>query len=142
MTEGKTLFVLNPTAGKGRAGEHRSLFEEALSRRGIVFETVLTTGVWHAAELARAAMGRGYSTLIAAGGDGTVNEVINGLMLARKAGELTPSLGILPVGRGNDLAYGFGVPFDLDAAAEAIANDEASPFDVGFVRGGDEELRA
>ncbi len=137
MTDGKTLLVLNPTAGKGRAGRHRPAIESALARRGIVFETILTEDVWHAAELAREAAGRGCTKLIAAGGDGTINEVINGLMLSRQAGDRTPSLGVLPVGRGNDLAYGLGVPFDLDAAAKAIAEESPAPFDVGFIKGGD-----
>lgn len=137
MMEGKTLLVLNPTAGKGRAGEHRDEIEVALRRHGLNFETVLTTGPWHAAELARSAGSAGYARLIAAGGDGTLNEVINGLMLARKAGQRNPALGVLPVGRGNDLAYGMGIPLELAKAAETIAIAPPRPFDIGFVRGGD-----
>ncbi|HUX37604.1 MAG TPA: diacylglycerol kinase family protein [Rectinemataceae bacterium] len=137
MTSGKTLLVLNPTAGKGRAGMHRLEIEAALARHGLVFDTVLTTGPWHAAELARGASLAGYALLVAAGGDGTLNEVINGLMLCKQDGGRPPALGVLPVGRGNDLAYGMGVPMELQEAALAIASKPSAPFDVGFVRGGD-----
>jgi len=58
-------------------------------------------------------------------------------MLSRDAGDRPPSLGIIPFGRGNDLAFGLGVPFELDAAAGAIAEDRPGPFDIGIVRGGD-----
>ncbi|MEI6874424.1 MAG: YegS/Rv2252/BmrU family lipid kinase [Spirochaetota bacterium] len=140
MSKNQTLLILNPVAAKNRAGERREEIETALSARNIAFETRLTTAVWHAAGLARGAGAEGFTTIIAAGGDGTMNEVINGLMLAKADGGRIPDLGVLPVGRGNDFAFGMGLPSDLGEAADLIASGRKGPLDVGFVKGGDYPL--
>lgn len=72
---------------------------------------------------------------MAAGGDGTSNEVINGLKTAAPEGR-TPALGILPVGRGNDFAHAVGAPTSLDAAAAALAGNHRRAIDIGRVIGG------
>ena len=137
MARSKHLIMLNPIAGKGRAGERLPEIEAGLKARGIDYELRLTTGVWHAAELARAAGREGFRVVVAAGGDGTVNEAINGLMLARASDEKVPVLGVLSVGRGNDFSYGADVPGDLDACLDVIAAGQSRPMDVGRVAGGD-----
>jgi len=137
MSQPKILLVLNPTAGKGRAGRRRSEIEAALAKRGLDFETRLTEGAWHAAELAQAAGRQGFGAILAAGGDGTLNEVLNGLMLAKEAGSPLPTLGVLPVGRANDFAFGTGIPRDLAGAVDLIADGSKEGIDVGFVKGGD-----
>jgi len=70
---------------------------------------------------------------VAAGGDGTANEVINGLMLSKSP----PVFGILAIGRGNDFAYGAGIPSDLAVCVDLLADAEPKPLDVGRVTGGD-----
>jgi diacylglycerol kinase (ATP) len=137
MIHSKHLILLNPIAGKGRAGERLPEIEAGLKARGIEYELRLTTGVWHAAELARAAGREGFRVLVAAGGDGTVNEAINGLMIARAAGEKIPVLGVLSVGRGNDFSYGADVPGDLDSCLDVIAAGLSRPMDIGQIKGGD-----
>ncbi|MBL8966396.1 MAG: acylglycerol kinase family protein, partial [Spirochaetaceae bacterium] len=93
-------IILNPTAGKGKAGERTAEIRTRLAASGLDFDIAETKGVWHAAELARDAGREGYGAVVAAGGDGTVNEVVNGLMLARGRGEEPPAMGVLSVGRG------------------------------------------
>ncbi|MBG0787272.1 MAG: diacylglycerol kinase family lipid kinase, partial [Anaerolineaceae bacterium] len=78
-----------------------------------------------------------YQTVVSVGGDGTANEVINGLMQDAKAGNLSANLAVLPVGRGNDFSYGMGVPQDLEEACKALAEAKTRPIDVGLVKGGD-----
>lgn len=131
------LVILNPIAGKGKAAERRPEIEALFAARKIQYEVRLTTGVWHAAELARDAAREGFDVVVAAGGDGTVNEVINGLMLSHGRGESIPAMAVLSVGRGNDFSYGADVPADLAVCVDLIAAGAARPMDVGLVAGGD-----
>lgn len=137
MTSSKHIIILNPIAAKGKASEQIPQIESLFKERGIDYDLRVTQGVWHAAELARDAGREGYGVVVAAGGDGTVNEVVNGLMLAYERGERLPALGVLAVGRGNDFAYGADVPSSLTECVEVIASRESRPMDVGKVTGGD-----
>jgi YegS/Rv2252/BmrU family lipid kinase len=137
MATRRNLIVLNPVAGKGKAAERIPEIETILKSRGLDYELRVTQGVWHAAELAREAGREGFSVVVAAGGDGTVNEVVNGLMLARDRGEVPPALGVLSVGRGNDFAYGAAIPASLEGCVDVLASGDPRPMDVGRVTGGD-----
>jgi YegS/Rv2252/BmrU family lipid kinase len=129
--------IVNPAAGKGAAAGQVDRLAALLRERGLDASLSLTAGPWHAAELARAAAGDGFDAVAAAGGDGTGNEVINGLMAAQGDGAGAPSFAVLPIGRGNDLAFGMGVPHDLEGSVAALAAGRTRAFDVGLVRGGD-----
>jgi YegS/Rv2252/BmrU family lipid kinase len=91
---------------------------------------------WHAADLAQDAAAEGYGVVVAVGGDGTANEVLNGLMRARTPETGGPAMGILCVGRGNDFAYGVGIPPDLEAGCRVLAEGSRRIIDVGRVTGG------
>ncbi len=133
----RMLIILNPTAGQGKAGARRAEIETLAQRAGLDFTLRLTTGVGHATALAQAAGSEGFSVVTAAGGDGTVNEVLNGLMAGRNTGNTVCTLGVLAVGRGNDFAYGAGIPSDLAAGVALLAEGSGQPLDVGLIRGGD-----
>jgi len=137
MTSRRHLVIYNPTAGKGSAGERLPQVEALLKAKGIEYELRLTQRVWHAAELAREAGKAGYAAVVAAGGDGTVNEVVNGLMLAHERGDELPAMGVLSVGRGNDFSYGADVPGEFEACVEVLAAGDERAMDVGRVSGGD-----
>jgi YegS/Rv2252/BmrU family lipid kinase len=137
MSQTKALLVINPTAAKGRTGTRVAEIQGALRRRGLDFETRITRGVGHATELARSAGGEGFTSIIAAGGDGTMNEVINGLMEAKAGGGGPPILGVLPLGSGNDFSCGMGLVEELETAADLIAGGNRGRLDLGFVSGGD-----
>jgi YegS/Rv2252/BmrU family lipid kinase len=94
-------------------------------------DTVVTERIGHAAEIAAGA--RGYDVITAAGGDGTVHEVLNGLM-AHPAGD-RPALGLLPTGSGNDTRRTLGVSTDLSQAALELSTGERRRFDVGVCNG-------
>lgn len=126
--------VLNPAAGRGAAARVRGVVEREMARAGIAFTIAETTRRGHAAELAEAAARQGWPAVVAVGGDGTVHEVVNGLMRAADGGPSTP-LGIVGVGSGNDFALLAGVPKDPAAAVRHIATAEARAVDVGRVGG-------
>ncbi len=132
----KYRIIVNPTSGRGAGGEAVPRIEHMLSEHGLDFDLVRTERPWHGADLAKAAARAGYDVVVAVGGDGTANEVLNGLMWARQEGA-NVAMGILCVGRGNDFAYGMGIPVDLELGCWALAQDHRRTIDVGKVTGGD-----
>ena len=126
------LLIINPNASKGRgrkkAKEIQALFRE-LGRECTV---AYTRGPGHAESLAKRGASYGYVTIVAAGGDGTVNEVVNGIM---KSGTEDVSMGIIPIGRGNDFAWIAGIPTNQRKAVRLIASGRPSRIDVGLCRG-------
>jgi len=130
------MIIANPTAGRGASGEAIPQIERLLSEYGLDFDLVRTERPWHAAELAQEAAAAEYDVVVAMGGDGTANEVLNGLMWAKGAGGNTAAMGILCVGRGNDFAYGMGIPTDLQAGCRTLAQGNRRTVDVGRVAGG------
>ena len=87
--------------------------------------------------LAEEAGDQGYDVVVAAGGDGTVNEVINGLMAAKLNGKKIPCLGVLPAGRGNDFAGSMGIPGDIARAIHVLTEGKTRKVDIGQLIGGD-----
>jgi YegS/Rv2252/BmrU family lipid kinase len=111
--------------------------EQLLRGHGIEYELERTQRPLHAAELARRAAEQGFEAVVAAGGDGTSNEVLNGLMEAWSNSRGIPAMGILCVGRGNDFAFGAGVPGSLEEDCAVLARGHRQPMDVGRLWGGD-----
>ena len=97
----KTLVILNPVSGNGHAEKLWPQIESALCSGGLDFDMARTTAPRAGVALAEKAMQNGFETLIAVGGDGTTNEVANG-MLRASGGAPTGILGVIPVGSGND----------------------------------------
>jgi diacylglycerol kinase (ATP) len=132
----KIKLILNPVSGRGAGASRQKEIEDKFRQVHLDFETVLTEYPGHAVDLARSAVKQGADTVIAAGGDGTVNEVLNGLMRAKQAGEGKATLGVICVGRGNDFAYGVGIPNDIERNCEILSKNHRRTIDVGHVIGG------
>lgn len=130
-------IIVNPTADRGRAEARIPEMERLLGVHGIEYELQRTQRPMHAAQIARLAAEQGFEVVVAAGGDGTSNEVLNGLMEAKGGLRSIPAMGILGVGRGNDFAYGAGVPGSLEEDCAVLAGGHRQPMDVGRVWGGD-----
>jgi YegS/Rv2252/BmrU family lipid kinase len=112
------------------------VIEKLMKDRGLAFDLIRTERPWHAAELAYQAVAQQYDTVVAAGGDGTINEVINGLVRARRDGLNGTALSLLTVGRGNDFGFSLGVPHELHQAVETLAAGRRRRIDIGELRGG------
>jgi len=119
--------ILNPNAGKGKGKRLFTRIEQLLKAQELVFDVLETTGPSHATELARAAVAHGATTVIAAGGDGTVREVVNGIAGSNVV------LGIIPVGSGNDFCKTIGLSRDVEAACSLIRKGVVREFDLGRV---------
>jgi YegS/Rv2252/BmrU family lipid kinase len=122
------LLIANPAAGGGRAGRALPAVESSLRAHGLPFRTERTTGLEHARELARQAAERG-EIAAAFGGDGLVGAVAGAL--AGTGGVL----GVLPGGRGNDLARVLGIGQSPESACAVLAAGIERPLDLGEVDG-------
>jgi diacylglycerol kinase (ATP) len=134
---GRFKIIVNPVSGRGAGSAAVPVVEGLLRDHGVDYSLTRTEHPWHAAELAKQAATEGFEVVVAVGGDGTANEVLNGLMLARQTGAATePAMGILCVGRGNDFAFGMGAPRPLAEGCRALASGGRRTVDVGRVTGG------
>jgi YegS/Rv2252/BmrU family lipid kinase len=125
----RVKVILNPWSDRGHA---RQQVEKiiALGRQYGQLELALTQEPGHARLLARQAAGEGYDLVVAAGGDGTVHEVVNGLVRGDRA---DVALGVLPIGSGNDFAFGLGIPLNLEAAVARLFTGQLQNVDLGRV---------
>jgi len=129
---GPVKVILNPVAGRGYGAKVESDLRRFLKAEGLDVDVVRTTRPWHAAELAERAVSEGFEIIVAAGGDGTTHEVVNGLM-ATSDGGVAGTLGIIPIGSGSDFANTVGVPPDLLSACRRLAHGQPRLVDVGLV---------
>ena len=133
----KTCIIVNPTAGKGAAKKTMPEIEAILDRLGLNYDVKYTEYRGQGIQLAQEACSDDYAVVVAVGGDGTANEVINGMMQADQDGATLPNLAVLPVGRGNDFSFGMGIPQDLDSACQLLVDNHSRKIDIGLVKGGD-----
>lgn len=125
----KTLLIINPAAKHGETGKLQPVLEQLLVN--LPHDTVITQSPGHAVQIAE--QSEGYDLVVAAGGDGTVHEVLNGLM--RIAPDRRPTLGVIPTGSGNDTRRTLGIPDDVSQAALVLRTGERHRYDVGVVNG-------
>jgi diacylglycerol kinase (ATP) len=140
----KTCVILNPAAGRGAAGQRRDELEATLRASGLDYTLFTTHGRGGATELTYQAIGQGFTCVAAVGGDGTINEVVNGIIGSRQSGIGEASLAIIPLGTGSDFVRaldGFAVG-DLSGAVRRIVAGATRPVDVGQIRveAGSQEL--
>ena len=127
-------LILNPAAGRGRARQLLPPIVGELKARGVDVDAAQTRMAGEATDLAQRAKDDGFPLVIAAGGDGTIHEVVNGL--ARAAGEaVIGTFGIIPIGSGNDFVKMLTVPLDWRTACATIAEGKTRRVDVGRVNG-------
>jgi diacylglycerol kinase (ATP) len=126
----KIKIILNPMADMGNAWRvARDLRSITVEHGGVDWSGTVYPG--HAIELARQAGGDGYDLVIAMGGDGTVHEVMNGLMQVPE--NMRPILGVVPVGSGNDFAHGINASTTPTDALQRAIHGELSTVDLGLM---------
>ncbi|WP_188455115.1 diacylglycerol kinase [Virgibacillus oceani] len=125
----RARIIYNPTSGREAFKKELPAVLERFEIAGYETSTHATTCEGDAIEAAKTAVERGYDLVVAAGGDGTINEVINGI--AEK--DFRPRLGIIPVGTTNDFARALFIPRNISNAVDIILNDQSMPLDIGKV---------
>jgi len=127
-------IIVNPYAGRWKAQAAIPDIERACRKTGLDYELVVTAGPNHGVELAREAALAGFSPIVSAGGDGSISEVVNGLVQAAGGGVAGP-LGAIPLGSADDFADMLGMEEEIEAACRVISAGHTRIIDVGCVNG-------
>lgn len=125
----RVKVIINSRSGKGRTREQSDMIN-TLGRRYGELDIFPTERPRHAVELAAKAADEGYDLVVAAGGDGTVHEVVNGLVGGDRA---TLPLGIIPIGSGNDTAFGLGIHEEPEEAVQRIFTGTPRTLDMAKI---------
>ena len=131
---GKLTVIVNPHAGRRRVEREIPELERNLRSKGLDYVLLRTEGPGDATRFAREALEGGGRFVVAVGGDGTVNEVVNGMLDAegKPVGE-DPVLGVVAAGSGSDFVRTFGLPGDATRACRHLTGDNTYPLDVGKI---------
>lgn len=128
-------IILNPYAKRWQAQAQIPTVEAACQAAELDYELSITERPGHGIALAEQAVTEGFDAVVAAGGDGTINEVVNGLLRASN-GRPTIPFGILPLGTANDFHLMAGLPAGLEASTQVIASGRTRQVDAGMVSDG------
>jgi len=122
------VFIYNPSSGDGSHAKQIEQIRKSLGNR-FSWREIMTAG--DVLSLSQQAVRDGAQKIVAVGGDGTVHDVVNGIMSIEPSAR--PALGILPCGTGNDFAQAAGIPIDLEKALELVLTGKAHPVDIGSI---------
>lgn len=131
MTVPHAKVIVNPAAGANSTRKKWPHLHDLLNRIGLTFDHDYTEGAGHAIELAREAAGKGYSYIVAVGGDGTANEVANGII--HSGGAENVSMGVVSTGTGSDFVRSVGIPLHYQDACLCLLSPGRYSIDVGIV---------
>ncbi|MCR4848455.1 MAG: diacylglycerol kinase family lipid kinase [Bacteroidales bacterium] len=141
----KWLVVVNPKASIGKSEKDWPEIQQLLTSEGVDFDFVMTAYQGHAISLVRDSITeKGYKNIISVGGDGTNNEVINGIFTQVRFPTTEITMGTIPVGTGNDWRRTFNFPEGYPQLVEIIKNGHVFPHDVGkvaYYNDGDAKVR-
>jgi YegS/Rv2252/BmrU family lipid kinase len=127
----KTELIINLTAGGGKPRPHLKTIFKYLKENGFNFKVSYTSHHGEAIELAQKAADKGIDLIVSIGGDGTVNEIVNGIMKSKN----DPSLGIIPLGWANDFIKSTDIPSDVIEACKILVKGRTKEIDVGLIDG-------
>ena len=126
------FIIVNPVSGGGRARRRWPQLAAALARHGLEHDAEVTCSAGHAVQLAQQAIASGHRRLMALGGDGSFNELVNGLVAQQEVPLEKLLAAVAPLGTGNDWAHAMQVPDDPDLLAAAMARGRSRRVDLGI----------
>ncbi|PCH77767.1 MAG: hypothetical protein COB98_02475 [Flavobacteriaceae bacterium] len=129
----KWFVIVNPVAGNGETAQKWHEIEEELNIHKFDFKAVFSEYKSHESELAQSAVEEGYTHIICVGGDGTLHNVVNGLMNSPKSIE-NIKLGIIPLGTGNDWIKNYGIEKDIKIAIQILKQNKTVYQDIGYLK--------
>ena len=138
---GRLVLIVNPRAGRGEVGREMPELERRIRAGRLDYRIVETEGPGDAPRLARAALDAGERFLVAVGGDGTIHEVVNGMMVGDGPVAEDAVLGVVSAGSGSDFVRTFGLPDRVTTAVRHLLTERVYPIDVARItyRDGDED---
>jgi YegS/Rv2252/BmrU family lipid kinase len=130
----RTLVIVNPRSAGGRTGDRWPQLREILHEAYGAFEAKTTSAPGEATTLTREGLKEGFERVLAMGGDGTINEVVNGFFDGEKPVRPEAAFGLLPAGSGGDFRKTIATPKDFGEAARRLREALPRPIDVGRLR--------
>ena len=129
----ESLVIVNPNAGNGKGKKDWEKISNLLKNKALPYTVKFTEKKGHAIHFTIDGIASGYRKIITVGGDGTLNEVVNGVFLSRVCPTTDISLALIPVGTGNDWGRMFGIPLDYEKAIDIICENKQMLHDAGLV---------
>lgn len=129
MSKRHLVFIINPKSGVERQKEIAQGIDACLDKTAYTYEIVHTQYAKHGIELAKEAAAKGVYAVVAVGGDGSVNDIVQGLLGTDTV------LGIIPKGSGNGMARTMQIPLDVHEAIKVISNGNITKMDIGYANG-------
>ena len=133
MEKDSWIVIVNPKAGLGYGLRDWPIISNQLNKAGVEFTCVFTERKYHAVELTVKAVNDGYRKIVAVGGDGTVNEIVNGIFIQKQVSTTEILLSVIPVGTGNDWVRMHGIPKHYSDSVSSIVECNTVKQDVGLI---------
>ena len=140
LPQKKWFVILNPHAGSGKGKKDQEKIITSLVKSGIDFDLSISEFPKHTIQLTKEAIINGYRNLIVIGGDGTLNEAVNGIFIQTVCAPEEIVIGMIPVGTGNDWIKTFGIPNEYSAAIQIIRDGKTMMQDIGQITFSENEL--
>ena len=131
---GDWLVIVNPNAGRHKGQKDWSTISSLLLNKGFAFKSLFTREKHHAIELTAQGIEDGYRKIVVVGGDGTMNEVVNGVFTQKTCPSTEIFLGMITVGTGNDWGRMFGIPLEYEGAIDVLKTFNICLQDAGVVQ--------
>ena len=133
IPDGRWMIIVNPNAGVQKGTKEWPKIHRIIEKEGVDHDFLLTEHKDHAIHLARKSIEKGYRKIVVVGGDGTLNEVLNGIFLQQTCPVQDIIMGMIPIGTGNDWCRMFNVPFEYEGAVKLLKQQNTFVQDVGKV---------
>jgi diacylglycerol kinase (ATP) len=134
LTMGKQIMaIVNPASSNGKTGRRWPELNRLMQEKGLVYDFLLTKGPGDASKLPAHAVEEGYRIILSVGGDGTLNEIINGIFEVNDELRKMVTIGVLSMGTGGDFVRTLQIPKDIDKAIDCIAGGQKRRIDLGMV---------
>ena len=135
MAHSKSWFVIiNPTSGNGSSKKQWPKIELLLKTHSFEFEFAFTKFSKHSMELVHSAVNQGFKNIISVGGDGTLHNIVNGIMTQKTANPSDITVGVIPIGTGNDWVKTHGIPRNIEKAIQIIKKGKIATQDLGHIK--------
>lgn len=128
------LVIVNPNAGNGKGSKDWHIISDLLKKENLPHSVRFTERKGHAIIFTLEGIAAGYRNIVTVGGDGTLNEVVNGVFTGNTCPATDITLALIPVGTGNDWGRMFGIPLDYEKAVKIIGEGKNMLHDIGMIR--------
>ncbi len=128
------FLIANPTSGNRNFSKQWKLIKQNLKQKNINYSFAFTKFSKHEIELVQNAIQQGYRNIISIGGDGTLHNVVNGIMMQTYVKTSNITVGVIPIGTGNDWIKTYNIPNNIEKSIEIINNKKIILQDIGVIK--------